>query len=757
MTINAGLYIYHLSRADGEKCQTPHLSVFILLHFLFSFFLSNEATKMIANSFVRVLFCCIPCVLCILDSRDFPSSFWSPEQGYCKDTYRCGGNSSSRTPENCQCDSNCHLYGDCCPGVKIINRTEDKDFPNISCEYRKDIDSDNFIYIVNTCPEGGDTFLKSKCENANGTDVFGKIPASGLISGLLYRNMYCARCNLDNYILWNPGIQCKWKLSVPNNLSVSALLNDTGCEMTFSPPETNLTQRTCFPAISVTKCPNETLMTSCISGPYIPVFGTKIAFRNTDCARCQNYPESNLTCSMKSSQLIPNKTKRKFYNYSYRVLFDLNLRKKKAETRYRSLVINDSSDSLPSVCDTGHLLDPFTDQCHEIVCVPPFVYLNGKCLLRERIANDPNITSSPCASRLFRQNEFKKINSSTIFLLFLNKTTQEFTLSENGTAVYVCINEIQIDKSILYTKLTADFSREEGLLSFIGGLLSITSLFFCLCVYTCSSKLHNVPGKNLTCLMASLFFAQLLFLVAPFVFQMKIQSLCKALSIFTHFAFLAAFFWMNVMSFDIFFTFSKGFVNSGNKGSSSRRFRFYSLYAWSGALVLVGSASLTDQVSEFAFRPEYGVGFCWISNSKGLLLFFLIPIAILLLSNFVFFVISAISIHTSSRKTSRVLKRKDTCKLLIYIKLSVVMGLTWCFGFAAAVTNDHVIWYLFLLFNTLQGFFITVFFVCTKKVFRIVRDGATSIYSSTRSFNLTRSTNSRSESEEGLKHVSRKR
>lgn len=148
MTINAGLYIYHLSRADGEKCQTPHLSVFILLHFLFSFFLSNEATKMIANSFVRVLFCCIPCVLCILDSRDFPSSFWSPEQGYCKDTYRCGGNSSSRTPENCQCDSNCPVYGDCCPGVKIFNRTEDKDFPNIACEYRKDIDSDNFIYIV---------------------------------------------------------------------------------------------------------------------------------------------------------------------------------------------------------------------------------------------------------------------------------------------------------------------------------------------------------------------------------------------------------------------------------------------------------------------------------------------------------------------------------------------------------------------------------------------------------------------------------
>ncbi|XP_056006730.1 G-protein coupled receptor Mth2-like [Ostrea edulis] len=250
------------------------------------------------------------------------------------------------------------------------------------------------------------------------------------------------------------------------------------------------------------------------------------------------------------------------------------------------------------------------------------------------------------------------------------------------------------------------------------------------------------------CLMASLFVAQLLHLIAPFIFEMKNQSLCKALSIVTHFAFLAAFFWMNVMSFDIFFTFSTGFTNLGERGSSSKRVRFYWLYAWLGAVMIIGSAASVEYISDSSFKPGYGDGVCWISNSKGLLVFFLVPIAILLFSNFVFFIISAISIHTSSKKTSRILKRKNTCKLFIYIKLSVVMGLTWCFGFFAAVTNSQTLWYLFIFFNTLQGFFIATFFGCTKKVLQIVRNGVSSFYSNTRSFTVGKVSTPKLESEE---------
>ncbi|XP_048760062.2 G-protein coupled receptor Mth2-like [Ostrea edulis] len=255
--------------------------------------------------------------------------------------------------------------------------------------------------------------------------------------------------------------------------------------------------------------------------------------------------------------------------------------------------------------------------------------------------------------------------------------------------------------------------------------------------------------------MASLFVAQLLHLVAPFIFELKNQSLCKALSIVTHFAFLAAFFWMNVMSFDICFIFSTGFTNSGERGSPSKRVLFYRFYAWLGAVIIVGSAASVEYTSDSSFKPGYGDGVCWISNSRGLMVFFLVPIAILLFSNSVFFLISAVSIHMSSKKTSRILKRKNTCKLLIYTKLSVVMGLTWCFGFSAAATNSQALWYLFIFFNTLQGFFIATFFLCTKKVFQIVRDGASSFYSNTRSLTVKKSLTSKSGNEKG-RNASRK-
>ncbi|XP_056017805.1 adhesion G protein-coupled receptor E2-like [Ostrea edulis] len=692
-------------------------------------------------------FCSVQCVLCKLNTEYFPASFQTPEQGYCLESYRCQGRSDPYTQDNCQCDSDCLIYGDCCPDYKSNHTVENKAIPRFTCEYRDDVDSDNFIYIVNSCPSGTDPYLKKKCETEN--DVFDHL-SSGLSSGYLYKNMYCALCNFDNYVTWNPGIQCHWRYSLPENLSVSSLQNDTDCYVTHSPPEGNRKQRTCFPISSnVTECQNKTLMTLCKFGYYVPVFGMKTVFRNVHCAKCQNYPESNLTCNMKSANLIPYKPKRNIYNYSYRILFDLNLKKEMTETRFRLSVVGESTNSLSNVCDIDHLLDPLTGQCYKILCKPPFVYQNGKCLLKERLTNDPNNTSSACLSRIVRQNEFELINSTTIFLFSLNRTMHDFTLSENESDAYVCINGTKIDDQITSTRLTIYFTKEERLLSFVGGILSTACLLVCFTVYVCSPKLHNVPGKNLMCLMASLFVAQLLHLIAPFIFEMKNQGLCKAISIVTHFAFLAAFFWMNVMSFDIFFTFSTGFTNSGERGGSSKRVRFYWLYAWLGAVIIVGSAASVEYTSDSSFKPGYGDGVCWISNSRGLIVFFLVPIAILLFSNFVFFIISAISIHTSFKKTSRILKRKNTCKLFIYIKLSVVMGLTWCFGFSAAATNSQALWYLFIVFNTLQGFFIATFFVCTKKVFQIVRDGASSFYSSTRSFTVRKSLTSKLESEGG--------
>ena len=62
-------------------------------------------------------------------------------------------------------------------------------------------------------------------------------------------------------------------------------------------------------------------------------------------------------------------------------------------------------------------------------------------------------------------------------------------------------------------------------------------------------------------------------------------------------------------------------------------------------------------------------------------------------------------------------------RLFLYAKLSFVMGLSWVFGFLAALFDWPALWYVFIIFNSLQGAFICLSFVCTAKVFRLMRGG----------------------------------
>ncbi|KAK3090496.1 hypothetical protein FSP39_012296 [Pinctada imbricata] len=278
------------------------------------------------------------------------------------------------------------------------------------------------------------------------------------------------------------------------------------------------------------------------------------------------------------------------------------------------------------------------------------------------------------------------------------------------------------------------FSKEESVLSLVCGVLSVIFLFVAFLIYTCNPKLQNIPGKNLISLISALLMAQLLFILAPLFTNSS--PWCAVIAIIIHYSFLSSFFWMNVMSFDIFFTFSAGFKRSGDRGQSSKRFKYYSLYAWSVPCVLLTICVIIDVWSTSDYRPLYGDVVCWISSPKALLVFFLVPLGIILFSNIIFFVITAKNIYVSEHNTAKILKKKESCKLLIYIKLSVAMGMTWIFGFVATGANNIVWWYLFIIFNGLQGVFIFMSFVLTPKVLRMVHGRVRTIFIDYRSYSM---------------------
>lgn len=91
------------------------------------------------------------------------------------------------------------------------------------------------------------------------------------------------------------------------------------------------------------------------------------------------------------------------------------------------------------------------------------------------------------------------------------------------------------------------------------------------------------------------------------------------------------------------------------------------------------------------------------------MVFVAVSLAVFRLFDFVAFVITVYFITKAKRQGARALKRKQACDFLIHLKLSLVLGLTWVFPFIAIAIRLEIMWYLFIVFNSLQGLFITLF------------------------------------------------
>ena len=174
-------------------------------------------------------------------------------------------------------------------------------------------------------------------------------------------------------------------------------------------------------------------------------------------------------------------------------------------------------------------------------------------------------------------------------------------------------------------------------------------------------------------------------------------------------------------------------------------FRFYSMYAWGCPTLIVAVGVLLDSGSLWtAYAPSYGSHLCWISNRSGLGLFFVLPVALLLLQNVVLFAVTVNSIWNQLKAAQFALDKnqsyrptkgkqashvgtgkggdphKNQVRFVLYIKLALIMGLAWSFGFVAALARIPGLWYPFILFNALQGAFIFIAFDCKKKIWFLI-------------------------------------
>lgn len=134
--------------------------------------------------------------------------------------------------------------------------------------------------------------------------------------------------------------------------------------------------------------------------------------------------------------------------------------------------------------------------------------------------------------------------------------------------------------------------------------ISVICLILHVATYCILPKLCNLPGKNLLALSWALLFAQLILLVGVRPEFDVPEFLCIGIAALEHFCFLAAFFWMNVMSVDIWRTFSQPKIRGAGGMKTHQK---YAGYAWGSSALICVVAIIVDLTTDSsAVKPFFG-------------------------------------------------------------------------------------------------------------------------------------------------------
>lgn len=198
-------------------------------------------------------------------------------------------------------------------------------------------------------------------------------------------------------------------------------------------------------------------------------------------------------------------------------------------------------------------------------------------------------------------------------------------------------------------------------------LFSIPFMLLTIAVYLLIPELRNQHGKSLVCYLLGLTVGYSLLCCLLMIQYMDPNGLsCKVFGYTAYFFFMSAFFWLNVISFDLWHNF-RG-TRGINRFQEKKRFLFYSLYSWGLALIFLVFTLLVQEYSDWPASLKPGIGggqFCWLDMTNwSAMLYFYGPILMIIVANTIMFVMTAFKIHGVQREMSRIIAREDSTKNL---------------------------------------------------------------------------------------------
>uniref|UniRef100_A0AAR5PP29 G-protein coupled receptors family 2 profile 2 domain-containing protein n=1 Tax=Dendroctonus ponderosae TaxID=77166 RepID=A0AAR5PP29_DENPD len=390
-------------------------------------------------------------------------------------------------------------------------------------------------------------------------------------------------------------------------------------------------------------------------------------------------------------------------------------------------------------------------------CCPENFYLNNrKCEFDDNVEFNPKVfNSQTLAQTVFNFSVISANFCGPNERRFLTQMRTTLYLQEDGKLEYFvnysAKKTVPGDKFCLENRL---LNEERGLVSIVcigndaiiaeevpyfmfGMIISMPFLLITFLVYALLPD-RNLHQRALMFYVLSLLIAYILLVTINLAPNIPTWFWCKFLGYSTLFFFMVSFFWMNVICFDIWYTFSGGRGFMGSKRTSERRrLIFYSLYA-NGVPLLIVAWTYGMQISlpnECEHNPGIGVAKCFLATGWASLWYFYLEAGIVVIANITFFILTALRIRKVKQETSmlkhndskRHTYEKDKQKFNLYVKLLFAMGVNWSMEVISWLVNWNTkseyqyIWYATDFFNAVYGVFIFFIFVFKKKIWTLLQ------------------------------------
>ena len=665
----------------------------------------------------------------------------------------------------CTCDESCVKFGNCCPDIthvcpdlnikatsfELMTRSK-----KTECYSEGRCSGEDMYLLVNDCPFS----FSNVCERRNKNAKTG-VPVVDLDTNISYSNTLCALCNgATNLIPWTiiyNVLGCRIGEVVKCNIPTVWSPDSAKSLQSFHPPPSLRPRQRCNGMTEeISDCsdkwPHDKFRQACEYGGFSLVYFEDPKnliirnYKNLFCAICNFEEIRNLKCNFMVLSMICSEPE----VYSLEKLFSVSADRgmqhslcKEGETyietenhcREVHVFESDQFKSFFEVKITLHYRDETElplDRASTLIKSVENEYSgldfymgnsrrnweHGLDYVRIGATENMNFTANFISTAVNISNlwmELQKYRKYRMTLIistlnkdceYLNYNLSAATFDEKGSVNILGgptkePGQYHVINNTIYTCIAKSdtwiYSSTIGWVTIISMTISVICLIILLilkCVYPSTGK--NIMIILSACLLAS----HVAFLIGP---QLQFSyPACYMAGVILHWAFLSSFAWMAAISFDICFLVTRA-EKLQRTTQKSCQWKFLLPFLFPTFTVIV-SLAVEESSLPHPWRPLYGSSLCWFNSNVALLVYFVAPVGVYVLVTAIMTIVTAVKLCYITQDVPQA----ERDRFGTFVKLSILTGLGWTFGFIAVPSGNVVLFILFVLLNASQGLFLII-------------------------------------------------